>query len=94
MTTATATATKTKFILCYQAPHGGWMVIGYIWLGKRLQPEESIKRYFGYNLAYRSALKSCRYLAAESAAVSVEWEVEKGFKKGIRFATFKIKPES
>ena len=64
-----------RFIIAVQNDHGGWNKIGFVTLKKRCRADDAIKQFFPpHTRSYENLLKSCRFLAADTAARSVDWK--------------------
>jgi hypothetical protein len=78
-----------SFILAVHNAHGGWQKIGFIALAKQCKADAAVKGYFNPgSRAYNDALKSCRWLAGEPAAMDVIWEHPT--RPALKFRTIKI----
>lgn len=72
---STITSSSVRFIVVVQNSHGGWNKIGFVTLEKRCKADDAIKAFFPPNTrGYDEVLKSCRWLAGECGAVSVDWQ--------------------
>lgn len=65
-----------RFIIAVQNDHGGWNKIGFVSLKKQCRTDDAIKQFFSpHTRGYKNVLKSCRFLASDSAAQSVDWQI-------------------
>lgn len=74
MSTTTPQSSSLRFIIAAQNTHDGLSKLGFVTLNKRCIADEAIKTTFPPNTkGYEEVLKSCRWLATQDAATSVDW---------------------
>jgi hypothetical protein len=64
-----------RFLIAIQDHEGRWHKKGFVRLNRRCIPDSSLKDFFPPNTkGYENLLKSCRFLAGDKAAQSVDWQ--------------------
>jgi len=69
------TLSSVYFLVTVKNSHDGWNKVGLVTLNKRCNADKDVKAFFPTNTrGYARVLESCRWLAAEQSAVSVDWQ--------------------
>jgi hypothetical protein len=64
-----------QFLIAVQDHEGRWHKKGFVAFNRRCIPDSRLKDFFPPNTrGYENLLKSCRFLAGDKAAQSVDWQ--------------------